>query len=305
MCSNVVGMERRSVLAVLTAGAAANAADAPRFSFAVLTDIQYADQQPTLKRDFRGSWERLSRAVADINRARPAFAIQLGDLVDAGQYSLPRILPLYRALTMPQYHVLGNHDFCIPRAQLIERLGMKNAWYDFAYGGWRFVVLDGMDISLPGRAAGTPEHDTAVALLAELRARQAPNAQDWNGGVGEAQKHWLREVLGRARRQNERALVFCHFPVLREASTPQHLLWNHAEILRILEEAPAVAAYMNGHDHNGGYARHNGIHFVTFPGMVESGVQNSFTLVDVYEDRLELRGSGTAPSRSLSLRSGI
>ena len=97
----------------------------------------------------------------------------------------------------------------------------------------------------------------------------------------------------------ERAIVFCHFPLLAEAATPQHLLWNCEEILRILQESPAVVAYMNGHAHDGGYALRDGIHHVTFPGMVESGERNSYTLVDVYDDRLELRGSGTAPSRTL------
>src|SRR6478752_5183556 len=119
-------MKRRSFLAMLGA-ATANAA--PRFSFAVLTDIQFADQQPTPKRDYRGSWERLSRAVTAINAAHPAFAIQLGDLVDAGKYSLSRILPLYQTLETRQYHVLGNHDFALPRAELLHALGLERAWY--------------------------------------------------------------------------------------------------------------------------------------------------------------------------------
>ena len=154
----------------------------------------------------------------------------------AKQYNLPRILPVYRNLTARQYHVLGNHDFCVPRAGLQRQLGMENAWYDFAAGGWRFVVLDGMDISIPGRAAGTPEQHRAVEMLAALGARHAPNAQDWNGGIGDAQKRWLREVLRRAGEAGERAIVFCHFPLLAEASTPEHLLWNSEEILRILQE---------------------------------------------------------------------
>jgi hypothetical protein len=188
----------------------------------------------------------------------------------------------------------------VPRADLLRQLGMTKAWYDFALPGWRLVVLDGMDLSLPGRAAGTPEHEQAAAMLAALKARQAPNAQEWNGGIGEGQKRWLREVLRQAREQHERAIVFCHFPVCPDATTPQHLLWNHEEILGILESSQAVAAYMNGHDHAGGYALYHGIHHVTFPGMVESGVRNSFTLVDVFDDRLELRGNGTAPSRTLA-----
>jgi manganese-dependent ADP-ribose/CDP-alcohol diphosphatase len=273
----------------------------PRISFAVLTDIHYADQPPAAKLEYRRSWERLSRAVESINGARPDFAIQLGDLVDCAADNLPRILPVFRSLAARQYHVLGNHDFCVPRAELQQQLGLESPWYDFAAGGWRFVVLDGMDLSIPGRDAGTPEQQAALGLLAALSARQAPNAQDWNGGIGDRQKQWLRKVLERAAAAGERALVFCHFPLLAEASTPQHLLWNREEILQILQDAPAVAAYMNGHAHDGGYALRHGIHFVTFPGMVESGARNSYTLVDVYDDRLELRGSGTAPSRSLRL----
>ena len=294
-------MQRRSFVAALAA-AAAYAQMPPRFSFAVLADIQYADQPPTPKRDYRGSWERLSRAVDAINTASPAFVIQLGDLVDAGAFNLPRILPIYRSLHARQYHVLGNHDFCLPRAELLERLGLREAWYDFTVHGWRFIVLDGMDLSLSGRAPGTPQHEAAVAMLAALKARNAPNAQDWNGAIGEAQQRWLADVLRQAAEQKQHAIVLCHFPVLAEASTPQHLLWNAPEILTILESSPAVAAYMNGHDHNGGYALGHGIHFVTFPGMVESGIRNSYTLVDVYDDRLELRGSGTAPSRTLPLQ---
>jgi 3',5'-cyclic AMP phosphodiesterase CpdA len=274
--------------------------DAPRVSFAVLTDIHYADHPPNLKLDYRGSWDRLSRAVESINAARPEFAIQLGDLVDCEACNLPRILSVYRTLAARQYHVLGNHDFCVPRAELQQQLRMQNSWYDFAAGGWRFIVLDGMDVSIPGRTAGTPEQEAAQTLAA-LRARNAPNAHDWNGGIGEAQQRWIRDTLQRARGAGERAIVFCHFPLLPEAATPEHLLWNSEEILRILRESPAVAAYMNGHAHDGGYAMRDGIHFVTFPGMVESGDRNSYTLVDVYDDRLELRGSGTAPSRSLPL----
>jgi len=90
--------------------------------------------------------------------------------------------------------------------------------------------------------------------------------------------------------------------VLAAASTAAHLLWNHADVLGILESHPAVAAWFAGHDHAGGYALRNGIHHVTFPGMVESGDRNSYTAVTAYKDRLELKGSGTAPSRILQLR---
>jgi len=291
-------MMRRSFLA-LSGAVAARGRDIPRFSFAVLTDIHFADLPPLGKRDYRGSWERLARAVEAINQARPAFTIQLGDLVDSGRYSLARILPLYEALTMRRYHVLGNHDFPNGRVELSSRLGMERAWYDFAVRGWRLVILDGMDISVAGRAGGTAEHDAAAEWLRKNADR--PNAKDWNGAIGRNQLNWLRGVLARARERRERVIVFCHLPVLRESSTEQHVAWNCDEIRASLEESGVVAAYLNGHDHNGGYAERDGIHYVTFPGMVESGVKNSYTLVDVFADRLQLRGSGTAASRTLAL----
>jgi hypothetical protein len=146
---------------------------APTLSFALLTDIHYADQPPKGKRDYRGSLERLARAVVDINRAAiekagPTFTIQLGDLVDAGADSLARIVPIYEGLTMARYHALGNHDFPNGRDELMRRLGMETSWYDFAMERWRFVVLDGMDISVAGRTEGTPEHTAASVLLASL-----------------------------------------------------------------------------------------------------------------------------------------
>lgn len=293
-------MMRRSFLAM--AGAAtANSMATPILSFAVLTDIHFADQPPLDKRDYRGSWERLARAVDAINKVKPAFTIQLGDLVDAGKDSLARILPLYEALTMPRYHALGNHDFPNGRTELMRRLGMEAAWYDFALARWRFVVLDGMDISIDGRAEGTPERAAAAAMLASLGERHAANAVAWNGAVGERQFQWLREVLARARERRERVIVFCHLPALPDSSTPVYVAWNCDRIRAVLEESGAVAAYLNGHDHDGGYAVHSGVHYVTFPGMVESGVANSYTLVDVFDHRLELRGTGTAPSRTLAL----
>jgi 3',5'-cyclic AMP phosphodiesterase CpdA len=277
-------------------------AQGQRFSFAVLADVQYADKDVAGRRDYRASLEKLKQAGAAIRAARPAFAIQLGDLVDGGAANLDRILPVWNTLGVPGHSVLGNHDFCLPREVLTSRLGMPGAWYSFAQAGWRLVVLDGMDVSLPGRAPGSPERDLALKLLEGLRAGHQPNAQDWNGAISERQRRWLGGVLEKSAAQGERVLVFCHFPILKEASTAQHLLWNADAVLQDLDRFPHVAAWMNGHDHNGGYAQRRGVHFVTFPGMIESGPRNSWTVVEVWDDRLELRGSGTSPSRTLKLR---
>jgi manganese-dependent ADP-ribose/CDP-alcohol diphosphatase len=267
---------------------------APRFSFAVLTDIQYGDQETAGKREYRKSPAKLRQAVDALNaRHNLAFAIQLGDLIDSRSADLSPILSIFNQLRMPRYHVLGNHDFAAPRDVLLRELGMPAAHYEFAYGGWRFLVLDGMEIS----ASSQPGRE----MLQGLREKRAANAFDWNGAIGPEQIAWLRSALKQSSQKKERVILFCHFPLLRESSRPDHLLWNHEAVRQIVEGESSAAAWFNGHDHQGGYAGHEGIHFVTFPGMVESGERNSYTIVDVYADRLELEGAGTAPSRTLRI----
>ena len=276
----------------------------PRFSFAVLADVQYGDQPTAGKREYRNSLGKLQQAVDALNaRGNLAFAIQLGDLIDSKAADLDTVLPLYNRLETRKRHVLGNHDFSMPRERLVSRLAMPTAYYDFAVEGWRFVVTDGMDISVaPGsRSATSAQYSLAEKMLQSLRLKRTANAVDWNGAVGEQQFAWMRGVLDRASQANERVILFSHFPVLRESSTPAHLLWNHEEVVGLIQRQPSVAGWFNGHDHQGGYAEQNGVHYVTFPGMVESGERNSYTVVHVYADRLELEGFGTAPSRTLRI----
>ena len=293
------------LVTALVGMAALAVAQAPSFTFAVLTDIQYGDQPDAGKREYRRSLGKLKDVAAALNRRGGlAFAIQLGDLIDSKAADLETILPVWRSLKTRTYDVPGNHDFAAPRAVLLERLGLSEGYYEFARPGWRFLVLDGMDLSVnPGsRAESTAEHRQGLALLEQLKTADAANAQEWNGGIGPGQLDWLSDALARAAAAHERAIVFCHFPALAESSTPAHLLWNHDAVMRVLESSPAVAAWFNGHDHNGGYASRGGIHFVTFPGMVESGAATSYTVVRVFDDRLELEGTGSAPSRTLRLR---
>ena len=296
-------MKRRICTSLLFVALIASAQQ-PRFSFAVFADIQYGDQPTAGKREYRKSPGKLQDAVAALNgRGDLAFAIQLGDLIDSKASDLDSIHGIYDRLATRKYHVLGNHDFSMPREPLVSRLGMPAAYYHFGLNGWRFVVLDGMDISVsPGsRAVGSPIHLRAQQALQLLRQNRAANGVDWNGAIGDEQIAWLRGIIQRATQNRERIILFCHFPILRGASTPAHLLWNHEELLRLIEGQPAVAGWFNGHDHAGGYAERNGIHHVTFPGMVESGERNSYTVVKVFADRLELEGVGSAPSRTLPL----
>lgn len=274
----------------------------PLFSFGVISDVQYADQPTMGVRAYRDSLAKLEQCSSALHRERLAFVIHLGDFVDKGPGNLDRILPLWDRLTTPRYQVLGNHDFVVPDKTLLASLKMPGPWYDFAVQSWRFVVLDGMNVSAAGRwPPSDPRAVTAAKILGSLKEAGARNAQTWNGAAGPEQREWLKSTLSDAAGKGQRAIVFCHFPVLSASCRPDHLLWDHAEIVSLLEASPATAAYMNGHDHRGGYASHNSIHYVTLPGMVEHDAASACKVMDVYRGKLVLRNAGQPAGQSLEL----
>ncbi len=288
---------RRSGNLLILAGAVALChAQRPDLSFGVIADIQYADKDTAGPREYRRSIEKLEACAAALLREEPAFTVQLGDLIDEGPANLDRILPVFNRIPAPRRHVLGNHDFCAARDIVLKRLGLRSARYQFSMRGWRFVVLDGMELSVAGR-----QPELAATLLAALRASGASNAQAWNGAAGPEQREWLRKILHEAASRRERAIVFCHFPALAESCRPEHLLWDHREVVEVLESERSAVTYMNGHDHRGGYAEKNGVHYVTFPGLVESDPARACKVVDVYPDRLVVRSAGQADGQVLRI----
>ena len=274
----------------------------PLFSFGVLADVQYADAPPAGTRFYRNSLGKLERCVADLNTRDLAFTIQLGDLIDKDFAGFDRLLPIYERLKMTKYHVLGNHDYAVgdtPRQAVPAKLRLKASYYDFARKGWRFIVLDGGEVSTFANPPGSEGYVRAQEILAGLGERGAPNAQDWNGTVSPAQITWLKGRLDAAARNSENVLVFCHFPIYPERAEN---LWDDKMLSELLESYPCVKAYLAGHNHGGEYAEHNGLHYLTFKGMVETENTTAYAVLDVYPDRLKVTGFGREPSRDLPLR---
>ena len=277
------------------------------FRFAVLADVQHADKDAAGSRHYRESLVNLERCVEDLNGRGLAFAVHCGDVIDGRETpegtreDLEHVLALLGKLDCEVRHVVGNHCLSLPREELLAALGLERAYYSFARGGWRFVVVDSMALGIVGVPPEDPMHARATAWLATHPVAEHPNAQTWNGGLGEEQREWLRAELAAAERNGERVAVFAHHPVLAAATTEVHLAWDHAEVLEILLGSPAFVAWFNGHDHAGGYAEHEGRHFVTMQGMIENAPEETaYAVVEAFPDRLEVHGTGRAPSRTLS-----
>lgn len=266
-------------------------ASAPLFSFGVAADIQYADKNTAGARHYRDSLAKLDDCLGFWNAAPLDFVIQLGDLVDTG--GLPTLDKTYAAYAKARakaYSVLGNHDFVAPRAQVLGALRMPSAYYSFRRRGWRFVVLDGMNVSIDGGwAEDDPHFLEGQRINAALEKSGSPIAGEWNGAVGGEQRRWLAGELAEATARREKVVVFCHLPTLPGSCRPDLLLWDHDEVLKLLDTCPTLVSYMCGHDHWGGYGERNGVHYMTYPGMVEHAAKDSSFIVDVHADRLTVR----------------
>jgi hypothetical protein len=81
----------------------------------------------------------------------------------------------------------------------------------------------------------------------------------------------------------------CHFPVYPENV---HNLLNYKEVNAILGKYHNVIAWFSGHNHAGNYGNFNMIHFVTLKGMVETESISSFALVEVWYNKIWIKGSG-------------
>jgi manganese-dependent ADP-ribose/CDP-alcohol diphosphatase len=267
------------------------------FQFGIIADCQYCDIEREGIRYHALSESKLNKSVKHLNRYDPEFVVNLGDLIDRDYESFDVVLPIIARINSPVYHVLGNHDFFVAESlkeQIPEKIGMASRYYDFVLKGWRFIVLDGNDISFYAYPRDSDLYERARVYY-EQNNIQSPT---WNGGIGDQQILWLRNVLEKASSQNEKAMIFCHFPVYPENI---HNLWNDEEIVRLLSQYSCVKAYINGHHHEGNYGKKNGIHYLTLKGMVDTE-HNAYATVKVYHDRLEVEGYGREGYRVMEIQ---
>jgi len=248
-------------------------------AFGVVADIQYGDKAGGDGRDYRGSLGRLERGVETL-RAQPLdFVIQLGDVIDgqptnaaATAQDLDAVLSVFNRLSVPKYHVVGNHCLNAGTNALLQKLGLERAYYAFAVpraAGWRFVVLDGNDAGY--------------------------------GVVSEPQLAWFRQTLDQAQQAGEKVICFCHFALLQAAAEHDRMAQPEA-LLKLLDEHPCAVAWIAGHDHAGGYALRRQVHHLTLRGLVEAPTNGTaFARIELAGDRLLERGYGSEPSREMVL----
>ena len=256
--------------------------------FGIITDIHFStENEPAAAAKTAAD---LSACLECWQRNKVDFLMQLGDQIMGSdrhkEEEFRQVSSILNTFPGTIYHVLGNHCLALTRQELMTAFGLQTPFYAFTIRGFRFIVLDGMDVSAL-RIPKTPED---CQTLAFFRAR--PELHDYCGAVGVQQQSWLKRELEEAKSAGERVIVVCHFPLLPETTDPKHgLLWNHREIAELLASSPAVKACLSGHYHYGGYALHKGIHFVVLPAFVNRHEHPDFTCgtVELLEERMVIR----------------
>lgn len=287
-CASSSGTDATSAASTGAAGSA--------FAIGVIADCQYADADSVGERQYRLAPQKLAECIDDFNGRELAFVVHLGDFTDREWRSFDVVEPILEHARAPHHHVLGNHDFSVEdaRKELVPaRMGLPTRWRSFVERGWRFVILDGNDVSLVAHPRGSPRDVASRAW----RAEHAPTKPEWGGALGAEQCAWLAHELELADAAGERAILFCHYP-LRPANGNE--LWNADEVLDLIAAHPSVAAWINGHEHSGNYVLERGIHCVTIHGMLDH-FDNAYAVLELSDARLELDGAGRQPDLTLPL----
>ncbi|MGK3115444.1 metallophosphoesterase [Candidatus Pantoea formicae] len=268
----------------------------PTLRFGLIADPQYADVAPDIANNlyYRQALHKLPQAISALNQQPLDFVVTLGDLVDRQWESYAAVLPLYDRLEHPHAVVLGNHDVQTIAQHLNNRAALPKSYYAFRLEGWRFIVYDGNDVSHYCNALNGDDYYQAETLLADLRAQQQPQAQPWNGAVGQQQLAWIEQQLIEARQQGEKVGVFGHYPL---APHTTHILMN-AHVLVDLLTSYNIQFCFSGHDHRGNFARIGQTGFYTMKGMLDGPGDVPFAVVEINEDRVKVNGFGGEVSRT-------
>jgi predicted phosphodiesterase len=236
--------------------------------FAVVTDLHYADKPATGTRYYRETLTKLAEAAECFVKEKPAFVVELGDLIDAAdsvekeQKYLQRVNKEFSAIAKDRHYVLGNHcvDF-LTKEEFLDGVERKASHYSFDAGGIHFVVLDAC-FTATGKAYGR-------------------KASKWNdANIPKEQIEWLQGDLKIAAKPT---IVLSH---QRLDVANDYGVKNAPEVRKALEASGHVRAVFQGHSHKNDHNLIAGIHYCTLHAMIEgSGVENNgYSMVTVKND---------------------
>jgi hypothetical protein len=244
----------------LTAASASFAQEVtkPGLRIGLVTDLHHADKPPAGSRHYRETLAKLAEAADHLKHDKPAFIVELGDLIDVadsvrvGLGYLDRINRAFSAISINRHYVLGNHCVdLLTKEEFVGAVGQKRSYYSFDSGGLHFIVLDSCF-----RSDGKPY------------GRKNSNWADAN--IPKEEVEWLAADLAGT---SSKVIVFAHQRLDVAASESVR---NAADVRKTLQDSGKVLAVFQGHSHKNDYQDIAGIHYCTMLAMVEgSGAENN------------------------------
>lgn len=269
--------------------------DKPLICFGLLADVQYADCDPGGNRYYRNSLPKLEECINCLNQEKVQFTVNLGDIIDRDFRELDTLLVCLKRLDHKVYHLTGNHDYkgVTDNNALYKKLNMPSEYYSMEKKKWVFIFLNTNELANYANVAGTEKEQELVALRQQIKKTGGIQGANWNGGISAKQLEWLDKLLAKSEKAGKRVLVFAHHPLWPKTA---FTALNNIEILNVIDKYSCVKAIFAGHHHAGGFAYFKDIPVVTVEGMVET-TKNSFGVVSIYNDRIEIDGKGRMASR--------
>ena len=222
-------------------------------------------------------------------------------MIDRDYKSYDTTLAILGRLKASSYNVIGNHDWSVDnkfKGEVRNRLNNKRGYFDFKFDNIVFIILDGSDVSTFAHLKDSKQYNSALAKSEKMKRTGLNNYYTWNGAIGHKQFRWLATVLRKADDANKKVVIFCHWPLLPEIGTQ---LWNNKKMIDLINSHDCVIAWIAGHHHPGDYLKKGNIHYLTIKGLVEAQSETSCGIIEVYPDKLLLKGYGDQDDRVLEI----
>eukprot|EP00924_Labyrinthula_sp_SR-Ha-C_P000993 maker-scaffold_7-snap-gene-10.20-mRNA-1 protein AED:0.21 eAED:0.21 QI:114/1/1/1/0.5/0.33/3/680/359 len=202
--------------------------------------------------------------------------------------------------------------------------------------GWRIIQLNAYEVSILNqenkinfeeakRVIKENNPNWKVLFAAELEGKDQGTVNyaeglsggqlrfvPYNGGLGEKQLNWCKTELEAASKNKENVIVLSHIPVHPNSSiaTYRTLIFDYDKLLHLFHtvgkkiedsKQSCVKIVFCGHAHKGGFYedKEKGINYITVQSPLAKGLSHG--VVDVFDEKVLIRGVGSLPSREISL----
>lgn len=273
----------------------------PILKFGIIADIQYCDCETSGSRFYRNSLNKLDKCVEELNRQSVDFSINLGDLVDRDTESnLDSVLVRLKKLNATVYNTTGNHDYggIKNNQNLYNKLDMPAAYYSFDKSGWMFIMLNTNEIASYANIEGTELAEELTQMKETIESEGRSNGANYNGGISKNQMQWLKGELDKSIKEGKSVIIFTHHPL---SGIKGLTALNDKEIIELISKYPSVKCVISGHHHTGAFDIQHNIPLITSEGMIETENQNAFGIVEIYSDKIILKGYDRSKSYTISL----